>query len=45
MLLNPFLNCRAVATGRAIKELKTRTPTILIDTDMVAATKIEKYNL
>ena len=39
--LNPLLSCIAVATGKAIIELKTRTPTILMETDIVAATKIE----
>lgn len=34
VLLNPCLNCMAEATGRTIREEMTRTPVILMETEM-----------
>ena len=42
VVLNPFSNCNADATGSAIMALNTRTPTILIEIDTAAAIKIAK---
>ena len=42
VILNPFSNCNADATGNAIMALNTRTPTILIEMDTAAAIKIAK---
>ena len=42
VILNPFSNCNADATGSAIMALNTRTPTILIEMDTAAAIKIAK---
>ena len=42
VVLNPFSNCNADATGKAIIALNTRTPTILIEMDTAAAIKIAK---
>ena len=40
--LKPFPSCSAVATGRAIMELSTSTPTILMDTE-IAEEKLYEY--
>ena len=41
VFLKPVFNCRAVAAGKAIIELKTSIPTILSETEIAAAAKIE----
>ena len=40
VVLKPFSNCNAEATGKAIMALNTRTPTILMEMDTAAAPKI-----
>ena len=45
VILNPFSNCNADATGNAIMALNTRTPTILIEMDTAGANKKTKKKI
>jgi len=42
VVLKPFSNCNAEATGKAIMALNTRTPTILMEMDTAGRPYIGK---